>query len=293
MKATKWEKLLDKAARSGDAARVRELLGQPQTQQLIQPLGRFEEDQAADFVRRSIHKAEQQNDQNKGESFTMKKRFPIAACVAAACLLCTAGAYASGLFTNAFFVDGNEFSQVISNTPLTQQEIDQMMAHPIDQDSSTAEAEEKNGVTVMTTDEETEKPLEFTSAQQAQQASGIAPLTLGYLPEDMSAPKYRVYTGSESSAGNSLHTSYEGQNGRQINIEQTVLDSSNDFSFVVTVTREVDSTDTYTAKNGVEYQVYTADGVTTYALAKNNETIYIHFTGLFQQEMEQVVDSIA
>ena len=293
MKATKWEKLLDKAARSGDAAKVRQLLGQQQAQQLLQPLGRFEEEQAADFVRRSLCKAEQQNDQNKGASFTMKKRIPIAACVAAACLLCTAGAYASGLFTNTFFVDGDEFSQVISNTPLTQQEIDEMMAHPIGQDAVDTASEAKGETEVFFSSDEDMAPQEFTSAQQAQQASGIAPLTLGYLPEDMSAPTYQTYSDEEGGASGFLDTIYEGKDARRIEVEQTVFDSAEGGYFVATVTRKVDSTGAYTAKNGAEYQVYTADGVTTYALAQNNATSYIHFTGLSQQEMEQVIDAIA
>lgn len=51
----------------------------------------------------------------------MKKRLSISAGIAAACILCTAGAYASGIFTNKFFIDDWAKSPILFPIPLSQQ----------------------------------------------------------------------------------------------------------------------------------------------------------------------------
>ena len=58
----------------------------------------------------------------------MKKRLSISAGIAAACILCTAGAYASGIFTNKFFIDDGKVTHIISNTSLSTETLNDMIS---------------------------------------------------------------------------------------------------------------------------------------------------------------------
>ena len=98
--ADKWERQLDKAAHAGDIAQIQHLLAD-EAAPTLDNLTKFDPSEAADFIQQSIQAA--QNTAGLPSIPKHRKKISIAICIAAACLLATAGTYAAGRFSHRIF----------------------------------------------------------------------------------------------------------------------------------------------------------------------------------------------
>lgn len=279
---------MERAAKSGNVDEIKLILDTSRIKEKIDGLGRFSEEEASTFITKSINNAKHQN--IYGGKNIMKKRLSISAGIAAACILCTAGAYASGIFTNKFFIDDSKVTHVISNSSLSSETVNNMIS-----DSSSIASQVKNienmevfSSTITENDMETET---FIDAQEAQKRTGIVPVIPKYLPEDFSEAKYQAdHLKNSDSTPNNVRTIFHGKDSRLISITQSSFDAKYDFTAISCF--DADTTGTFRSENGTEYYFYSFDGVTTYMSGHDNKTTSIHFTGLSQKEIEDVLNSI-
>ncbi len=279
---------MERAAKSGNVDEIKLILDTSRIKEKIDGLGRFSEEEASTFITKSINNARYQN--IYGEKNIMKKRLSISAGIAAACILCTAGAYASGIFTNKFFIDDGKVTHIISNSSLSSETIDNMISDSSSIAPQTKNIENMEVFSSIITENDMETKT-FTDAQEAQKKTGLIPIIPEYLPEDFSEVKYQAdYLKNSDSTPNNVRTILNGKDNRRISITQSAFDTEYDFTAISSF--DADTTDTFHSANGTEYYVYSFDGVTTYMSGRDNKTTSIHFTGLSQKEIEDVLNSI-
>ena len=278
---------MERAAKSGNVDEIKLILDTSRIKEKIDDLGRFSEEEASTFITKSINNARYQN--IYGGKNIMKKRLSISAGIAAACILCTAGAYASGIFTNKFFIDDGKVTHIISNTSLSTETLNDMISDSSNiAQTKKAENTEILSSTITETDIETKN---FADAQEAQKKTGFTPITPEYLPEDFFEVQYQAdHLKNNVNTLKHLRTVFSGKDNRRISITQSSFDAEYDFTAISSF--DADTTGTFRSANGTEYYIYSLQGETTYVSGCDNKTTSIHFTGLSQKEIEDVLNSI-
>ena len=290
----KWKRQLDKAARTGNISQVQNLLAQPSAARELDALSRFQEEEAADFVRQSMQAA-----QKRLELPSIPKRkkavsIAVCVCVAAACLLATAGTYATGRFTHHFFEDDGVVQYEITRTDLTDKQKEALAAAPAD--TSVA------GSTVYTSYGEM-----VSDAQEVEKATGIAPLVPGYLPEDFDQTIYRVVHWKVSGdyipdpddgffPASYPQTCFYGSQYRSIEINQEILDGNMFSRESRRNSSQYIESGIFTSKSGMEYLYYQPRVSRSYDMEyisiEEDRYTSFHFKGLTQEEIEDVLNSI-
>lgn len=287
----KWKRQLDKAARTGNISQVQNLLAQPSAARELDALSRFQEEEAADFVRQSMQAAQKRLELPSIPK--RKKAVSIAVCVAAACLLATAGTYATGRFTHHFFEDDGVVQYEITRTDLTDKQKEALAAAPAD--TSIA------GSTVYTSYGEM-----VSDAQEVEQATGTTPLIPGYLPEDFTQTVYQVMrwqlNGEPLSDSDDNYfspypkTCFYGTQQRSIEIHQEILNEQMFSRESRRNSSQYIESGIFTSKSGMEYLYYQPRVSRSYdmeyiSIEEDRYTTFF-FWGLTRQEMEDVLNSI-
>lgn len=288
----KWKRKLDKAARTGNAAEIQELLVQPSAARELDTLGRFQPEEAAGFVLQSMQAAQSRSEPSSVPR--RKKAVSIAVCVAAACLLATAGAYAAGRFSHRIFEEDGIVQYEIVRTDLTSEQKEALENAPAD--TSVA------GSTCYTSYTE-----QMESVQEVEEATGIAPLIPNYLPEDFDQTIYRVVRWEVSGdyipdpddgffPSSYPQTCFYGSQDRSIEINQEILDGEMFSRESRRSSSQYTESGIFTSKSGLDYIYYQPRFHYSYDMEyisiEDDRYTSFFFKGLTQQEIEDVLNSI-
>ena len=287
----KWKRQLDKAARTGNISQVQNLLAQPSAARELDALSRFQEEEAADFVRQSMQAAQKRLELPSIPK--RKKAVSIAVCVAAACLLATAGTYATGRFTHHFFEDDGVVQYEIVRSDLTEKQkqlLEEALANP------------PSGESIISTSYE-----EMASdAQEVEEATGITPLVPSYLPDDFSEPLYQIIRWTvrtdadvelteNDSPDPQAQTMFYGAQRRSIRIKQKIL-GEEVCSLISCRKSNVIDSGVFTSKSGHQYLYYQyrypLSYSVTYISIEDDRYTTFDFNELTKQEIEDVLNSI-
>lgn len=290
MKKEPFENKLEQAAKNGDAKKIKELLNQPDAVQVISSLGAFQPEEAAFFIRQSIHKAQQSCTEG---GILMKRKISIPILVAVICILCTVGVYAGNRFTHKFFIKNGVVQYEVTRVDLT--------------------PEEKEALN-RPTSKKIKESISYTSyakimksPEKVKEAVGIYPLVPAYLPDDFDTIIYQVicWNVGKNSVSDSYdtyspasypHTILYGTGNRSIIIDERILEKDTLSSTSTRSTAYVKNSGIFTSKTGIDYAFYESKrskGVDVeYVSIQDNKITTIFFDGLSQEEIEDVLNSI-
>lgn len=288
--ADKWERQLDKAAHAGDVAQIQHLLAD-EAAPTLDNLTKFDPSEAADFIQQSIQAA--QNTAGLPSIPKHRKKISIAICIAAACLLATAGTYAAGRFSCRIFEEDVVVQYEIVRSDLTEKQkqlLEEALANPPSGGSITSTSYEEMA----------------SDAQKVEEATGITPLVPSYLPDDFSEPLYQIIRWTvrtnadvelteNDSPDPQAQTMFYGAQGRSIRIKQEILGEE---VYLRTSCRKSNIIDSgvFTSKSGHQYLYYQyrypLSYSVTYISIEDDRYTTFDFNELTQQEIEDVLNSI-
>ena len=289
--ADKWERQLDKAARAGDVAQIQHLLAD-EAAPTLDNLTKFDPSEAADFIQQSIQAA--QNTAGLPSIPKHRKKISIAICIAAACLLATAGTYAAGRFSHRIFEEDGVVQYEIVRSDLTENQKEQLQSTPVDPTV--------NGTLAYSSSAET-----ASDAQEVEEATGITPLVPSYLPDDFSEPLYQiirwiVHTDADveltenDSPALRAQTVFSGAQKRSIRIEQEILSEKMYARTSHISSSNVTDSGIFTSKSGHQYLYYQyrypLSYSVTYISIEDDRYTTFDFNELTQHEIEDVLNSI-
>lgn len=289
--ADKWERQLDKAARAGDVAQIQHLLAD-EAAPTLDNLTKFDPSEAADFIQQSIQAA--QNTAGLPSIPKHRKKISIAICIAAACLLATAGTYAAGRFSHRIFEEDGVVQYEIVRSDLTENQKEQLQSTPVDPTV--------NGTLAYSSYAET-----ASDAQEVEEATGITPLVPSYLPDDFSEPLYQiirwiVHTDADveltenDSPALRAQTVFSGAQKRSIRIEQEILSEKMYARTSHISSSNVTDSGIFTSESGRQYLYYQRSSPYAYDMSyvfiEDDRCTTFDFNELTQQEIEDVLNSI-
>lgn len=288
--ADKWERQLDKAARAGDVAQIQHLLAD-EAAPTLDNLTKFDPSEAADFIQQSIQAA--QNTAGLPSIPKHRKKISIAICIAAACLLATAGTYAAGRFSCRIFEEDGVVQYEIVRSDLTEKQkqlLEEALANPPSGGSITSTSYEEMA----------------SDAQEVEEATGITPLVPSYLPDDFSEPLYQIIRWTVRTDANveltendspdpQAQTMFYGAQGRSIRIKQEIL-GEEVCSLISCRKSNVIDSGVFTSKSGHQYLYYQyrypLSYSVTYISIEDDRCTTFDFNELTKQEIEDVLNSI-
>lgn len=289
--ADKWERQLDKAARAGDVAQIQHLLAD-EAAPTLDNLTKFDPSEAADFIQQSIQAA--QNTAGLPSIPKHRKKISIAICIAAACLLATAGTYAAERFSHRIFEEDGVVQYEIVRSDLTEKQkqlLEEALANP-----------PSGGRIISTSYEEM-----ASDAQEVEEATGITPLVPSYLPDDFSEPLYQIIrwtvrtdadvelTENDSPALRA-QTVFSGAQKRSIRIEQEILSEKMYARTSHISSSNVTDSGIFTSESGHQYLYYQyrypLSYSVTYISIEDDRYTTFDFNELTKQEIEDVLNSI-
>lgn len=289
--ADKWERQLDKAARAGDVAQIQHLLAD-EAAPTLDNLTKFDPSEAADFIQQSIQAA--QNTAGLPSIPKHRKKISIAICIAAACLLATAGTYAAGRFSHRIFEEDGVVQYEIVRSDLTEKQkqlLEEALANP-----------PSGGSIISTSYEEM-----ASDAQEVEEATGITPLVPSYLPDDFSEPLYQiirwiVHTDADAeltendSPALRAQTVFSGAQKRSIRIEQEILSEKMYARTSHISSSNVTDSGIFTSESGRQYLYYQRSSPYAYDMSyifiEDDRCTTFDFNELTQHEIEDVLNSI-
>lgn len=289
--ADKWERQLDKAARAGDVAQIQHLLAD-EAAPTLDNLTKFDPSEAADFIQQSIQAA--QNTAGLPSIPKHRKKISIAICIAAACLLATAGTYAAERFSHRIFEEDGVVQYEIVRSDLTEKQkqlLEEALANP-----------PSGGRIISTSYEEM-----ASDAQEVEEATGITPLVPSYLPDDFSEPLYQIIRWTvrtdadvelteNDSPDPQAQTMFYGAQGRSIRIEQEILSEKMYARTSHISSSNVTDSGIFTSESGRQYLYYQRSSPYAYDMSyifiEDDRCTTFDFNELTQQEIEDVLNSI-
>lgn len=288
--ADKWERQLDKAAHAGDVAQIQHLLAD-EAAPTLDNLTKFDPSEAADFIQQSIQAA--QNTAGLPSIPKHRKKISIAICIAAACLLATAGTYAAGRFSHRIFEEDGVVQYEIVRSDLTEKQkqlLEEALANPPSGGSITSTSYEEMA----------------SDAQEVEEVTGITPLVPSYLPDDFSEPLYQIIRWTvrtdadvelteNDSPDPQAQTMFYGAQGRSIRIKQEIF-GEEVCSLISCRKSNVIDSGVFTSKSGHQYLYYQyrypLSYSVTYISIEDDRYTTFDFNELTQQEIEDVLNSI-
>lgn len=289
--ADKWERQLDKAARAGDVAQIQHLLAD-EAAPTLDNLTKFDPSEAADFIQQSIQAA--QNTAGLPSIPKHRKKISIAICIAAACLLATAGTYAAERFSHRIFEEDGVVQYEIVRSDLTEKQkqlLEEALANP-----------PSGGRIISTSYEEM-----ASDAQEVEEATGITPLVPSYLPDDFSEPLYQIIRWTvrtdadvelteNDSPDPQAQTMFYGAQGRSIRIEQEILSEKMYARTSHISSSNVTDSGIFTSESGRQYLYYQRSSPYAYDMSyifiEDDRCTTFDFNELTQHEIEDVLNSI-